>query len=134
MVVFSIHRHESATGPHMSPHPEALSDVPPLPIPLCCPGAPALSALLHASKLHWSSILHIVIHVSMLFSHIFPPSPSPTWSKSQFFTSVSLLLPCISDHHYRLSKFYIYALIYCIDVFFLTYFTLYNRLQFHPLN
>ena len=35
------------------------------------------------------------IHVSMLFSQIIPPSHSPTESKRQFFTSVSLLLPCI---------------------------------------
>ena len=30
------------------------------------------------------------------------------------------------------SKFHIYALIYCAGIFFLTYFALYNRLQFHP--
>ena len=56
------------------------------------------------------------IHISMLFSQVISPSPSPTESKSLFFISVSLLLPCISDHHYRLSKFHIYALIYCIGV------------------
>ena len=32
------------------------------------------------------------IHISILFSHIMPPSPSPTESKSLFFISVSLLL------------------------------------------
>ena len=32
------------------------------------------------------------IHLSMLFSQIIPPSPSPTESKRLFYTSVSLLL------------------------------------------
>ena len=57
------------------------------------------------------------IHVSMLFSQIIPPSPSPTESKSLFFTSVSLLLSRTWGHCYHLSKFHIYALIYCIGVF-----------------
>ena len=35
------------------------------------------------------------IYVSMLFSQIIPPLPSPTESKRLFYTSVSLLLPCM---------------------------------------
>ena len=35
------------------------------------------------------------IHVSMLFSRNIPPSPSPTESKSLFYTSVSLFLFCV---------------------------------------
>ena len=34
-----------------SPHPEPPSHLPPQPIPLGCPSAPALSALFHASNL-----------------------------------------------------------------------------------
>ena len=50
----------------------------------------------------------------MLFSQIIPPSPSPTESKSLFFTSVSLLLSHIWHYCYHLSKFHIYELVYCI--------------------
>ena len=57
------------------------------------------------------------IHASMLFSQIIPPLPSPTESESLFFTSMSLLLSHIEGHHYHLSKFHIYALVYCIGVF-----------------
>ena len=99
-------------------HPEPPCHLLPHPIPLGCPSAPALSALLHASN--WGLIIYFTygnVHVSMLFSQIIPPSPSPTESKSLFFTSVSLLLSRIQGHCYHLSKFHIYVLVYCIGVF-----------------
>ena len=38
------------------------------PSPLGCPRVLALSALLHASNLHWSSILHMVIYMLQCYS------------------------------------------------------------------
>ena len=58
-----------------------------------------------------------ILYVSIPFSHIIPPLPSPTESKRLFNTSVSLLLSCIQGYRYLLSKFHIYALVYCIGVF-----------------
>ena len=51
------------------PPPEPHSHIPPHSIPLGCPRAPALGALLQASNLHWSSRLHMFQCYSFKSSH-----------------------------------------------------------------
>ena len=112
---FAIYQNESATGIHVfsilnpppsSPyHPSGLSQCTSPKHPVSCiePGLATHS-------------IYDIIHISMPFSQIIPPSVSPTESKRLFYTSVSLLLSCIQGYCYHLSKFHIYALVYCIGV------------------
>ena len=102
------------------PNPEPPSHLsPPTPYHLsgsspCTSPKHPVSCIEHRLALRF---LHDSIHVSMPFSQIIPPSPSPSESKSLFYTSVSLLLSRIQGHHYHLSKFHIYVSVYCIGVF-----------------
>ena len=72
------------------PHPEHPSYLPPHTIPLGHPSTPAPSILYPASNLDWQFVSYMIVYVSMPFSQIIPPSPSPTESKRPFYTSVSL--------------------------------------------
>ena len=132
MVGFAIHSHESAMDVHMFP----ILNPPPSSLPISSlriiPVHLSTLITLHPSPEHSASCIepglviyftYNNIHVLMLFSQIFPPSPSPTESKSLFFTFVSLLLSCIEGHRYHLSTFHIYALMvlnqtFCFEIFF----------------
>ena len=115
---FATHQQESATGVHvfpiLNPSPSFLP-VPSLWVTLV---HQPTSIQYHASNLDWQLISYmILIHVSMPFSQIIPPSPSATESKRLFYTSASLLLSHIQGYHYHLSKFHIYALAYYTGAF-----------------
>ena len=90
-VFFAIHQHESTTSAHVSHYPDTPSHLPPHSIPLNCPRAPTLSALLHALNLHWSSVSHMIIYMFQCYavksSHRCPLPHSPkvcSWHQCLF--------------------------------------------------
>ena len=109
---FATLQPESATGAHVFP---ILNPLPP-PSPCHPSGSSQCTSPKHpVSCIEPRLAIRFLfdIHVSLPFSPIIPPSPSPTESKSLFYTSVSLLLSRIQGYHYHLSKFHIYVLVYC---------------------
>ena len=114
------------------PHPEVPSHLPPHTIPLGQPSAPAPSILYHASNLDWRFISHMILHMfqchSPKSSH---PLPLPRSPKDY---SIHLCLFCCLAYRVIITIFLnsIYMRYYTVLMFFfLAYFTLYNRLQFH---
>ena len=117
-MAFAIYQHVSVTGIHVSSLPEPPSHLPPHPIPLGCPRAPALGALLHALNLHWSSILHMVIYTfqcySLILSHpcLLPHNLTVCSLHQSFFCCLAYRVVITIF----LNSIYIYASIYCIGV------------------
>ena len=114
---FVIHQHASTTGVHVFPilYPTPTS----LPIPslwVIPVHQPQASCILHWT---WTGDSFLIWYYTCFNAILpnYPPPPSPTESKRLFYTSVSLLLSRIQGCRYHLSKFHIYALVYCIGVF-----------------
>ena len=115
------------------PHPEPPSQLLPHPIPLGHHSAPVPSILYHALNLDWWFISHMIIYMFQCHSpksscpHPLPRSPKDC--------SIHLCLSCCLIYRVIITIFLnsIYISYYNVLVFFfLAYFTLYNRLQFHP--
>ena len=114
-----MHKHESATCIHVFP----ILNPPPSSLPIHRSGSSQCTSPKYPVSCIKPGLatrfIHDIIRISMPFSQIIPPSPSPspTESKRLFYTSVSLLLSRTQGYCYHLFKFYIYALVYCIGVF-----------------
>ena len=112
------------------PHPEPSSHLPPHPIPQGHPCAPALSTLSHASNLDWRSVSHMIIYMFQCYSlksshpRLLPQSPKVC--------SLHLCLFCCLAYRVIVTIFLnsIYIRYIVLVFFFLTDFTLYDRLQF----
>ena len=113
---FAIYQHESTTSIHVP-----ILNPPPSSLPVPSLWVVPVHQTQASSIVHWTwtgDSFHIWYYTCFnAISQIIPPSPSPTESKSLFYTTVSLLLSRIQGYCYHLSKFHIYALVYCIGVF-----------------
>ena len=91
---FAIPWHESATGVHVFPilklQPPWTYHLPPIPIPLGHPSAPALSTLYHALNLDWWFVSHVISYMFQCHSPISScPHPLPQNPKTVLYICVS---------------------------------------------
>ena len=133
ILLFSVKpQHESSVGLHIFPL-EVPSHLPPHPFPLGCCRSPALGAVLHVLNLYRSSTLHMEIYMFQCYSlksshpHLLPQSPKVC----SLYLRLLCCLACRIIGTIFLNSIYMHK--YTVFAFlFLTYFTLYNRLQVHP--
>ena len=114
------------------PNPEPPSHLHPHTILLGHSIAPAPSTLYHASNLDWRFVSHMILYMFQCHSPKSYPLPFPQSPKD---CSIHLSLFCCLAYRVIITIFLnpIYMHQYTVLVFFfLAYFTLYNRLQFHP--
>ena len=101
------------------PHPEPASHLPLRTILLGHPSAPAPSIQYPASNVDWWFISYMIFYMfqchSPKSSHPLPLPQSP----KDCSIHQCLLLSRTQRYHYHLSKFHIYALVYCIGAFFI---------------
>ena len=130
----AIYQHEATMGVHVFPILNSPPHhLPPHLIPLGHPSAPAPSILYHAQNLDWQFISHVIIY--MFQCHSPKSSHPPPLPQSPKDCSIHLCLFCCLKYRAIVIIFLnsIYMHQYTVLVFFfLAYFTLYNRLQFHP--
>ena len=114
---FAIHWFESAISVHVLP---PILNPPPTFLPSHPSGSSQRTRPEHpvsCIKPGLAIRFHMIIYMFQCHSPISSyPRPLPQNPKD-FYTSVSLLLFRIQGYHYHLSKFHIYALVYCIGVF-----------------
>ena len=129
---FAIHQHESTMDVHVF-HPEPPFHLPSHTIPLGHPSAPAPSILYQASNLDWRFVSHMILYMFQCHS---PKSSQPRpLPQSPEDCSIHLCLFYCLAYRVIITIFLnsLYMCQYTVLVFFfLAYFTLYNRLQFHP--
>ena len=95
------------------PYPEPPSKLPPHPIPLGHPSAPALSTLPHVLNLDWRSVSHMIIYMFQCYSlksshpRLLPQSPKDC--------SIHLCLFCCLAYSVIVTIFL--NAVYCIGVF-----------------
>ena len=99
---FAIHWHESTTGVHVFPI-WTPSHLPPHPIPLGHPSAPAPSTLYHALNLDWRFVSHMIIYTFQCHSP--KPSHSCPFPQSPKHCSLHLCLFCCLEYRVIITIF-----------------------------